>query len=130
MVCYTINVFLPEQDLSFFFFILPEMLVRWVTMMFLIIILIFFCFFLLTTIVTQSKLTVMFTHIYISVVALCITSNSSNNHKSIILPRHNTNLHTHNQHETFLNDAYRYTDIKCREITTRISCCTVHISKL
>ena len=48
----------------------------------------------------------MFTHVCIFVGAEYITSNSNNIHKSITLSRYNTYKHTHNQHETFLNDAY------------------------
>ena len=55
-----------------------------------------YIFSLLTTIVTQTKFIVMFTPVYIFVVAVYITLNSSNN----------TNLHMHNQHLTFLNAAY------------------------
>ena len=97
----------------FTFLILPKQLVRSMSMMSPFSYLFFYLFSLLTTIVTQTKFIVMFTLVYILVVAVYITTNSNNTHKSITLPRYNTNLHTHNQHETFLNDAYevymRYT---------------------
>ena len=86
---------------------LPEQLVRSMSMMFFFSYLILkYSFFSLTTIVTQTTFIIMFTHVCIFVGAEYITSNSNNIHKSITLSRYNTYKHTHNQHETFLNDAY------------------------
>ena len=102
---YTTNVFWPEQDLSFFFFVSNSP--RKVSLIGVYDVSFFILIFLIFFFIDNNRYTdIVYCYVYISVVALYITSNSNNTHKSITLPRHNTHLHTHNQQETFLNDAY------------------------
>ena len=99
-----------------------------------------YVFSLLTTIVTQTTSTVMYTSPLMHYTLHQITPSRAQHYHVTTLPRHNITTAQHYHVTTqiyicainmkhFQTMHMRYTDIMSQEITTRMSCCTVHISK-